>query len=98
MEYLGHIVTSEGVKLDPWKVSAIRNYSRPTNVKEIRSFIGLASYYRRHVSNFTAIALSLIKLTRKNEKFEWGDEQEKVFGELRERLCAEPLLSYLDFS
>ena len=98
VEYLGYIVTSEGVKPDPSKVKAIREYPQPKNVKEIRSFVGLASYYRRHVPNFADTALPLTKLTKKNEKFKWENEQENAFQKLKEILSTEPLLIYQDFS
>ena len=96
VEYLGHVVTSEGVKPDSSKIKAIRQYPRSKNVKEIWSFVGLASNYHRHVPNFADIALPLTKLTKKNEQLE--DEQEKAFQELKDILSTEPLLVYPDFS
>ena len=92
VEYLCHIVTSEGIKPDPSKVVAIQT------VRDIRSFVGLASYYRRHVSKFAAIAQPLTKLTRKNKKFVWEIEQEQAFAKLKYILSTEPLLIYPDFT
>jgi len=78
---LGHVVTKEGIKVDPQKVKAVTKWSRPTNVTEIRSFLGLASYYRRFVKDFSKIALSLSNLLRKANKFEWTEKCEKAFQE-----------------
>jgi hypothetical protein len=74
VEYLGHIVTKDGVKPDPKKVQAIRGYPSPRTVRDVRAFIGLAGYYRRHVQNFAEIAKPLTSLTRKDIPFEWGPE------------------------
>lgn len=98
VEYLGHIVSREGVKPDPQKIKAIRDYPQPRSVRDIRSFVGLASYYRRHIPNFAAIAKPLTMLTRKDVEFKWGTSQEEAFRELKAKLSTEPLLSYPDFS
>ena len=68
--FLGHVVTKVGISIDPAKVEAIVNWSKPTNVTEIRSFLGLADYYRRFVKGFSSLAAPLTKLTKKNIKFE----------------------------
>ena len=98
VEYLGHIVTKDGVRPDPRKIQAVRNYPTPRSVKEVRAFIGLAGYYRRHVRNFAEIAKPLTKLTKKDSPFEWGPEQQEAFVELKNELSQEPLLIYPDFS
>jgi hypothetical protein len=66
---------------------------RPTNVSEVRSFLGLAGYYRRFVEGFSCIATPLTRLTRKNAKFEWTNECERSFQELKERLVSAPVLT-----
>ena len=91
-------MTIEAVKPDASKVKAIREYPQTKNVKRIRSFVGLASYYRRHVPNFADIALPLTKLTKKNEKFKWENEQGKAFQKLKDILSTELLLIYPNFS
>jgi hypothetical protein len=68
--FLGHIVTKEGIAVDPGKVEAVVNWVRPTNAHEVQSFLGLAGYYRRFVEGFSRLAAPLTRLTKKNEKFQ----------------------------
>lgn len=91
--FLGHVVTKEGVSVDPHKVEAIVNWPTPTNVTEVRSFMGLSRYYRRFVQNFSKIAVSLTQLTRKGVAFEWSEERESSFQELKTRLTTAPVLA-----
>nr|GFB79928.1 putative reverse transcriptase domain-containing protein [Tanacetum cinerariifolium] len=72
--FLGHIVLADGITMDPSKVKAITKWPRPKTVTEVRSFLGLASYYRRFVEGFSRLALPLKKLMRKGEKFVWNEE------------------------
>nr|GFB42651.1 putative reverse transcriptase domain-containing protein [Tanacetum cinerariifolium] len=91
--FLGHIVSAEGIAMDPAKVEAITKWPRPTSVTEVRSFLGLAGYYRRFVEGFSRLALPLTKLMRKGEKFVWNEEREKSFEELKQRLVSAPILT-----
>ena len=91
--FLGHIVSGNGIPVDSEKVEAVRNWSRPTNISEIRSFLGVAGYYRRFVERFSKLASPLTQLTRKNMKFHWNDDCEKSFQELKHRLVTAPILS-----
>nr|GFB25909.1 reverse transcriptase [Tanacetum cinerariifolium] len=93
MAFLGHIVSAEGIMMDPVKVEAITKWPRPTFVTEVRSFLGLASYYRRFVEGFSRLALPLTNLMRKGEKFVWNEEREKSFEELKQRLVSAPVLT-----
>ena len=68
--FLGHIVSVEGIKVDPTKIEAIVNWKLPRNVTEVRSFLGLVGYYRRFVKGFSVISSTLTKLLRKGVKFE----------------------------
>ena len=83
---------------DPDKVQVIKNMNPPSCVREVRSFIGMCSYYRRFIPNFSAKAKPLIKLTRKFAKFEWNKECQAAFDHLKECLTTSPLLSYPDTS
>nr|GFC85187.1 putative reverse transcriptase domain-containing protein [Tanacetum cinerariifolium] len=78
--------------MDPMKVEAITKWPRPTSMTEVRSFLGLAGYYRRFVEGFSRLALPLTKLMRKGEKFV-NEEREKSFEELKQRLVSAPVLT-----
>ncbi|GKB00669.1 putative reverse transcriptase domain-containing protein [Tanacetum coccineum] len=74
-----HVVNHNGINVDPSKIEAVKNWKAPTTPSEIRSFLGLAGYYRRFIMNFSKIAKPLTSLTQKNKKYEWGTEQEEAF-------------------
>ncbi|XP_022040541.1 uncharacterized protein LOC110943093 [Helianthus annuus] len=93
VQFLGHVINSEGVLVDPSKIDAIMKWVSPKNPTEIRSFLGLAGYYRRFIQDFSNIALPLTKLTRKKEKFVWGKEQDEAFQLLKEKLSRPPVLT-----
>ncbi|KAI3706945.1 hypothetical protein L6452_25044 [Arctium lappa] len=86
-------ITRVGVKVDPSKIEAMMNWEPPKSPSEIRSFLGLAGYYRRFIQDFSKIASSLTILTRKNVKFEWTETQEKAFRILQKKLCEAPILT-----
>lgn len=96
--YLGHLITENGVKPDPKKVSAVRNYPIPKQQKDIKAFLGLAGYYRRFIKNFSTIAIPLTKLLRKDAIFTWTNLQQEAFDKFKDILCSEPLLQYPDFT
>ena len=91
--FLGHIVGKDGILVDPSKIEAVKNWPRPASVSEVRSFLGLASYYRRFVEGFSKIAVPLTELTRKSMRFSWSDRCEASFQELKQRLITAPVLS-----
>lgn len=96
IKFLGHIVSANGIEMDPEKVEAIARAPVPTSTDEVRRFIGHASYYRNFVKNFANIAAPLTKLTKKGEPFRWGEEQEKAYKILRERLVTRPIMTHFD--
>ena len=91
--FLGHVVFADGIYVDPQKVEAVANWDQPTMVTEVRSFLGLAGYYRRFIEGFSKIAGSLHCLTRKGVKFEWTDRCEESFQTLKEKLTSAPVLT-----
>ncbi|XP_024965100.1 uncharacterized protein LOC112505422, partial [Cynara cardunculus var. scolymus] len=83
VQFLGHVISGEGISVDPFKIEAIQNWEQPKNASEIRSFLGLAGYYRRFIKDFSNISVPLTSLTRKAVKFVWNEEQEKAFSALK---------------
>ena len=94
VRYLGHVVSAEGVSTEPEKVQVVKDWPTPTCVKEVRSFVGLVSYYRRFIANFSKIAKPLYKLTEKHCDFSWTDNCESAFQHLKECLVSAPILAY----
>ena len=92
VKFLGHVVTSEGIAVDSSKVEAVLNWQKPKCVFDIRSFLGLAGYYRRFIKDFSSIALPLTKLTRKGVKFEWDEKCTDAFERLKKLLTIVPVL------
>ncbi|WMV46238.1 hypothetical protein MTR67_039623 [Solanum verrucosum] len=78
--FLGHVVSKEGIMVDPQKIEVVKNWARPSSVTEVRSFVGLASYYHQFVKNFAAIATHLTNLTKKEIPFEWTEKSLPVEG------------------
>ena len=91
--FLGHVVSKEGIKVDPQKIRAIVDWPRPANVTEIRSFLGLAGYYRMFIKDFSKISSPLTNLLKKVVKFEWSSKCEEAFQELKSRLTSAPILT-----
>jgi hypothetical protein len=96
ISFLGHILTAEGVAVDPGKVETVSNWQQPTNVSEIRSFLGLAGYYRRFIEGFSKIARPMTEFLKKEKKFNWTESCEKSFQELKRRLNTAPVLTLPD--
>ena len=98
LDFLGHTVTTSGIRPQTRKISAITNMARPQNVTDVRSFIGMTSYYRRYIPRYTAVAKPLLNITRKNAQFVWTDETEEAFDALKTALTTEPILAYPDMN
>ncbi|KAJ9552642.1 hypothetical protein OSB04_016687 [Centaurea solstitialis] len=93
VQFLGHVVSQDGIMVDPAKISEVLQRGIPKIPFEIRSFLGLAGYYRRFIQDFSKIALPLTSLTKKSDAFSWGGKQQEAFDELRKRLCEAPVLT-----
>ncbi|GKE44123.1 putative reverse transcriptase domain-containing protein [Tanacetum coccineum] len=87
---------SNGIHVDPSRIEAVKNWKAPRTPSEVRSFLGLAGYYRRIIKNFSKIAKSLTILTQKCKTFNWGEEQELSFHTLKDTLCNAPVLALPD--
>ena len=97
VQYLGHVITQEGLHPNKRLVEAVQNYTVPSNVQELRRFMGLASYYRRFVPQFAKIANPLHRLTCKGATFQWSEDCQAAFLELKKRLMNPPVLAYPNF-
>ncbi|XP_048515544.1 uncharacterized protein LOC125502056 [Athalia rosae] len=98
VNYLGHIISEEGLKPDPKKLDAVKNFPIPKNPKNVKQFLGLAGYYRRFIQNFSKIAKPLTELLKKDKNFNWTEKQANAFAILRDKLCEKPILQYPDFN
>ena len=92
VEYLGHFISDQGISVDKRKIEAVRNWPTPSNVSELRSFLGLASYYRKFVKGFSALVTPLTALLHKEQAFRWDTEQKKAFDEIKHCLTTAPVL------
>ena len=99
VEYLGHVVSEEGIQVCRDKVAKVLDWPRPTTPKEVRSFLGIASFYRRFIEKFSHIARPLTDLTRQGANVsKWGQMHEAAFKRLKEKLCTAPVLQPPDFA
>ncbi|KAL4037874.1 hypothetical protein IC575_001475 [Cucumis melo] len=98
VSFLGHVVSKAGVSVDPAKIEAVTGWTRPSTVSEVRSFLGLAGYYRRFVENFSRIATPLTQLTNKRAPFVWSKACEDSFQNLKQMLVTAPVLTVPDGS
>ena len=93
VSFLGHIVLKEGIRVDPKKIEVVVEWKPPRHVTEVRSFLGLAGYYRRFVKEFSMIAAPMTRLLKKNVKFEWAEECQRSFDKLKAFLTEAPVLT-----
>jgi hypothetical protein len=97
VSFLGYVVTSQGIEMDEAKIVAITSWPLPTMVTQVRSFLGLAGFYRRFVRDFSTIAAPLHELTKNGVSFRWGPAQQQAFDALKSNLTQAPLLQLPDF-
>ncbi|GJY98972.1 putative reverse transcriptase domain-containing protein [Tanacetum coccineum] len=93
VEFLGHVINSDGIHVDPSKIEAVENWKASRTPSEVCSFLGLAGYYRRFIEDFSKIAKPLTVLTQKSKTFDWCEEQENEFQTLKDKLCNAPVLA-----
>ncbi|KAD3067002.1 hypothetical protein E3N88_34882 [Mikania micrantha] len=93
VQFLGHVINADGILVDPSKVETVMKWNPPKTPTKIRSFLGLAGYYRRFIQDFSKITTPLTKLTKKDAKIVWGAEQQSAFDELKKRLTQTPVLA-----
>ena len=94
--FLGHLISEKGISPDPAKTDTIEKFPPPKNIKQVRSFLGLASYYRRFIKNFSSIAHPLNELLKKDNAFCWTEKCQKAFQELKEKLITPPILIHFN--
>ncbi|GJZ98767.1 putative reverse transcriptase domain-containing protein [Tanacetum coccineum] len=87
VQFLGHVIDSKGIHMDPAKIESIKDWASPKTPTEIRQFLGLTGYYRRFIEGFSKIAKSMTKLIQKNVKFDWGEKEEAVFQLIKQKLA-----------
>nr|ABF95974.1 retrotransposon protein, putative, Ty3-gypsy subclass [Oryza sativa Japonica Group] len=92
VKFLGHVISSGGVAVDPSNVESVLSWKQPKTVSEVRSFLGLAGYYRRFIENFSKIARPMTRLLQKEVKYKWTEDCERSFQELKKRLVSAPVL------
>jgi hypothetical protein len=97
IHFLGHVVGREGIHPDPEKIEKIRNFPVPTNLTQLRSALGLFSYYRKFIKDFSKIAKPMLTLLKKETPFNWTEKQQRAFDYLKGRLIQAPILTYPDF-
>ncbi|GKE25240.1 putative reverse transcriptase domain-containing protein [Tanacetum coccineum] len=93
VQFLGHVIDSQGIHVDPAKIESIKDWASPKSPTEIRQFLGLSGYYRRFIEGFSKIIKPMTKLTQKKVKFIWGDKQEASFQLLKQKFCSAPILA-----
>ncbi|GKE15394.1 putative reverse transcriptase domain-containing protein [Tanacetum coccineum] len=93
VQFLGHVINSRGIHVDPAKIESIKDWASPRPPTEICQFLRLAGYYRRFIEGFSKIAKSMTKLTQKGIKFDWGEKEENAFQLIKQKLCSAPILA-----
>jgi hypothetical protein len=98
LAFLGHVVGEDGIQPDEAKIITVKTFPIPKNQKQLKGFLGLASYYRKFIKNFSSIAEPLLKLLRKDIKFHWSEQCNVAFQDLKSCLTQPPVLMHPDFN
>ena len=98
MEYLGHVISGRGVSTEPSKIVAVQRWPTPTNLKQLRGFLGLTGYYRKFIRSYGLISRTLTDLLKKSTPFVWNAMTEAAFQHLKQALISAPVLAIPDFS
>jgi hypothetical protein len=98
IKFLGHLVSEDGIRVNPEKVKAIIDWPTPTSVKDIRSFLGISGYYRKFIQNYSKVASPLTELLKDEQRFKWGEEQQSAFDFLKQATTSAPILVLPDMS
>lgn len=98
LEYLGHIISAQGVDTDPKKIEAVEKWPTPTNIKQLRGFLGLSGYYCMFVKNYDVISRPLTDLLKKDTLFHWTTQHQTCFNTLKQALVLAPVLTLPDFT
>lgn len=96
VEFLGHVISHNEIKMDPKKIAAVSEWPKPTNVTEVQAFLGFANYYRKFIKGFSGHAIPLTNLTRKGAEFKWDNAAEKAFDKIKEIILSKPVLATFD--
>ena len=98
IQYLGHIVYAEGIRVNPSKVAAVRDWPQPRTPRQVRQFLGLANYFRKFLRGYSHMVAPLIALTREKHSFSWGELEQEAFDWVKNALTSAPLLCMPEFS
>jgi hypothetical protein len=98
VSFLGHVISSEGIAVDPSKVCDVLDWEPPKSVHQVRSFLGLTGYYRRFIPNFSKISKSITELLKKGTKYVWSKECDEAFQTLKKLLMTTPVLAQPDIT
>jgi hypothetical protein len=94
--FLGYVISTEGIKMDPAKIAPILEWNTPTCVKDVQSFVGFANFYRRFIKGYSELATPLTRLTKKDVAFEWTQEAQDAFDALKQAFTTAPVLIAFD--
>lgn len=98
LKFLGHVIDETGISIDTSRAQAIFTHKQPKTASEIRSFLGMASCFRKFIDNYADLSAPLLELTKKNRKFKWETEQENAFQKLKQVLSQAPVLAFPNYS